>query len=237
MSRFDTTRWSIVLRARGEAGEARVALQALCMRYRPPVLAYIRRRGYGAESAEDLTQTFFTRFLEQAYHAAADPARGRFRAFLLTALKRFLIDSDEENRAQKRGGHVQFKSLDDALSGTSLERIADHQSPETAFERDWAATVLEAAMSRLRTEADEAGKQQLFDHLSQFLLERPDDADYERIADTLKLRRNTLAVAVHRLRQRLRELVRDELAQTTSDRSELESELRQLRTALSTVMA
>lgn len=237
MSRFDTTRWSIVLRARGEAVEARAALEALCQRYRPPVLSYIRRRGRSAENAEDLAQTFFTRFLEHAYHADADPARGRFRAFLLTALKRFLIDADEEDRTIKRGGLVHFRSLDDASNGASLEHMADARTPEIAFERDWAATVLEAAMFRLRSEAETAGKRALFDQLSEFLLERPDDADYTRVAEALHLRRNTLAVAVHRLRHRLRELVRDELAQTTADRAELESELRQMRAALSNVLS
>jgi RNA polymerase sigma factor (sigma-70 family) len=238
MTRFDTTRWSMVLRARGGPVEARAALDTLCRRYRPPVLAYVRRRGYSSENAEDLAQTFFARFIELAYHADADPARGRFRAFLLTALKRFLIDADAASHATKRGGQINFKSLDyQANSGDSLQHLADSQTPENAFERDWAATVLESAMFRLRHEATDAGKQKLFDHLSEFLLERPDEADYVRVASELNLRRNTLAVAVHRLRHRLRELVREELAETTADSGELEAEMRQLRAALNNVMA
>jgi len=237
MTRFDTTRWSIVLRARGEAGDARAALENLCQRYRPPVFAYIRRRGYATETAEDLAQTFFAKFLEHAYHADADPARGRFRAFLLTALKRFLIDADAERHALKRGGEIHFKSLDDELGSDTLDGLAERQTPEMAFERDWAATVLESAMARLRSEATQAGKQQLFEQLSEFLLERPDETDYLRVAEALNLRRNTLAVAVHRLRHRLRELVRAEIAETTTDNSELESELRQLRASFNNVMA
>lgn len=238
MTRFDTTRWSIVLRARDSSGESRTALEALCRMYRPPVLAYIRRRGYSAETAEDLCQTFFAEFLEHAYHADADPARGRFRAFLLTALKRFLIDADNEAHAVKRGGRIQLKSLDDSAIGISNpENLTDAETPERAFERTWAVTLLESAMLRLREEAAQAGKQELFDALSEFLTERPDEADYARVATTFNLRRNTLAVAVHRLRHRLRELVRDELAQTTIDRVDLEAELRDMRSALGTVIA
>ena len=131
MTRFDTTRWSIVLRARGEPAEARAALEALCRTYRPPVLAYVRRRGYSAETAEDLAQTFFARFLEQAYHADADPARGRFRAFLLTALKRFLIDADDEVNALKRGGNIQFvrlKRSGNEATASTASPMAIHRS-------------------------------------------------------------------------------------------------------------
>lgn len=233
MSRFDTTRWSVVLRARGGAGSAREALELLCRTYRPPVLAYIRRRGHAGDAAEDLTQAFFARFLEQDCHATADPARGRFRTFLLTAVKRFLINAHAEAQALKRGGGMHFESIDDDAarippSGT--------ETPEQAFERSWAAVVLDAALRRLRVEAEQAGKRTLFEHLREFLTEAPDEADYARVAQALNLRRNTLAVAVHRLRHRLRELVRAELAETTARHSDLECELRELRAALGTVL-
>jgi RNA polymerase sigma factor (sigma-70 family) len=223
MSRFDTTHWSIVLRARGAPGDARPALETLCRTYRPPVFAYVRGRGYAADVAEDLTQAFFTRFLEQAYHADADPDRGRFRAFLLTALKRFLINCDLENKAQKRGGGIHF----DALSSVSsdLAQADMHAAPDVEFERNWALAILDSAMGKLRAEAEAAGKLDLFEHVHDFLTERPDEADYERTATALNMRRNTLAVAVHRMRHRLRELVREEVAQTTLDRSELDEEL------------
>ena len=238
MTHFDTTHWSIVLRARGDEADARNALEALCRTYRPPVLAYVRRRGYSMEAAEDLAQTFFARFLEQAYHANADPTRGRFRAFLLTALKRFLIDADANAAALKRGGNVHFRSLESngPNEDDTLNRVSDGETPERAFERSWALALLESAMRKLRDEAIRAGKAALFDRLSEFLADSPDDADYKRIANELNLRRNTLAVAVHRLRHRLRELVREELSQTTIDADEMQSELREMRGVLNEVM-
>lgn len=231
MTRFDTTHWSVVLRARGDAGQARHALEALCRTYRPPVLAYIRGRGYSSDAAEDLAQSFFARFLEHAYHADADPARGKFRAFLLTALKRFLINSDMENHALKRGGGIHFDPLP-TDSGEVTPIASNAATPEMEFEHSWAVTVLDTAMNKLRTESELAGKGVQFEHLREFLAERPDEEDYTRAAFALNLRRNTLAVAVHRLRHRLRELVRDELAQTTLDRNDLETELHGLSAAL-----
>ncbi|HZX91637.1 MAG TPA: sigma factor [Rudaea sp.] len=231
MTRFDTTRWSMVVRARGDSRDARDALGSLCRAYRPPVVAYIRSRGYAGD-AEDLAQTFFARFLEDAYHTVADPARGRFRAFLLTALKRFLINADVEAHALKRGGGMRIDALaDEAPSGADW--LINSASPERAFERSWAIAVLDAAMTRLRQEAEQAGKGALFEQLREFLTERPDEADYARAAAALNLRRNTLAVAVHRLRHRLRELVREELAQTTACKDDLDVELRELRATLS----
>lgn len=225
MGRFETTRWSVVLRARGEAGDARVALEQLCRTYRPPVLAFVRFRGYTADAAEDLTQAFFARFLERAWYSSADPERGRFRSFLLTALKRFLIDSDAQAATLKRGGGVRFEALDDD-SGCAG---AAGETPDAAFEREWAHAVLRAAFARLRGEAEQAGKLELFRRLSEFLVERPEEAEYARAAEDLHLRRNTLAVAVHRMRHRLRDLVREELLETTSNQTELEDELRTLR--------
>jgi len=235
MARFDSTQWSLVLQARADTPDARVALDRLCRTYRPPVLAYIRGRGYAPEATEDLAQTFFTRFIEDAYHASADPTRGRFRAFLLVALKRFLINANAEAHTLKRGGDISLRRLDD--SQLNVEQFAaEGEGPEQAFERSWAMSVLDVAMRRLRAEAREAGKVEMFEQLSEFLTERPDEADYERAARALNLRRNTLAVAVHRLRHRLRELVRAELAQTTAAREDLETELRDLRATLAGVI-
>lgn len=224
MGRFETTRWSVVLRARGDADEARAALEQLCRTYRPPVLAFVRFRGYAADAAEDLTQAFFTRFLERAWYSAADPNRGRFRSFLLTALKRFLIDADAEAAALKRGGGVRFQTLDDDEAW--MDAAGD--TPDAVFEREWAHAVLRVALARLRAEAEQAGKLALFQRLGEFLIERPDEAEYARAAEDLHLRRNTLAVAVHRLR----ELVHEELLETTSSPTELEEELRTLRGSL-----
>ncbi len=235
MAKFDSTQWSLVLRAREDTPDARTALDRLCRVYRPPVVAYIRSRGYAHEATEDLAQTFFTRFIEDAYHATADPERGRFRAFLLIALKRFLINQYAEAHTLKRGGDINLRPLDD--SQLDMEQLpAGDDGPERVFERTWAMTVLDAAMRKLRREVEEAGKMPLFEQLAEFLTERPDDADYERASRVLNLRRNTLAVAVHRLRHRLRELVRAELAQTTNAREDLEMELRDLRATFAGVI-
>lgn len=225
MDRFQTTRWSIVLNARNNPGQARSALESLCRTYRPPVHAYILAHHYTAESAEDLTQAFFTRFIEQGYYLKADPLRGRFRGLLLTALKRFLDDTLDQEKTRKRGGHAQVRSLD---SLTSDPGLLDRETPEFAFHRSWAHTVVKGALRKLREEAKAAGKAELFDALSVFIAERPDDADYERVAARFGMRRNTLAVAVHRLRQRLRELIRNQLAETASDNDDLERELHEL---------
>lgn len=230
MSRFDTTRWSVVLQARGNPEEARPALEALCRTYRPPVLAFVRGCGYQPAAAEDLTQAFFASFLERSWYRSADPERGRFRSFLLTALKRFLIDASRESGTLTRGGAFRFEPLDEKAGETGEAGDA----PECVFEREWARTVLNAALARLRAEAKHAGKLALFERLSEFLLERPDETDYARVAEDLQLRRNTVAVAVHRLRHRLRELVRAEVAEATSCRAELEDEMRNLRAAMRT---
>ena len=234
MTRFDSTQWSMVLRARGSNASARAALETLCRVYRPPVLAYIRGRGYSSDAADDLAQAFFARLLEEEYYAAADPSRGRFRAFLLTALKRFLINSDVHARTLKRGGGTRIERMDDGDS--DVEYVSSDDGPERAFERSWAMTLLDAAMRRLRAEAEQAGRRAMFDELQEFLTEAPDEADYERAAVALGMRRNTLAVAVHRLRNRLRELVRAELLQTTAGREDLQSEMRVLHATLAGVM-
>ena len=235
VNRFQTTRWSIVLHAGRETAGARDALEQLCRTYRSPVIAYVRGRGCSADVAEDLGQAFFARFIEGAYHAQADPARGSFRAFLLTALKRFLDDDAEREHAQKRGGKFQFQSLD-AMGSDEAQNVADRDTPEQAFERAWAKAALRAAMHRLKAETAAAGRADLFDQLCEFLAERPSEADYERVADALKMRRNTVAVSVHRLRQRLRELVQDELAETAVDKEGFDGELDRLRKSLATVM-
>ncbi|MCR6662895.1 MAG: sigma-70 family RNA polymerase sigma factor [Luteimonas sp.] len=229
MTKFTTTRWSLILDARTGQASAREALEEICRAYRSPVLAYVRRSGTPRLDAEDLTQEFFTRLLERRWDEHADPARGRFRAFLLTALKRFLLDARDSASTQKRGGgqlRVEWEDATAALPG------ADASSPEHAFERAWAATVIERAYARLREEAMHAGKQALFERLSPFLAEAPDAADYPRIAAELGLRANTIAVSVHRLRLRLRELVRAEIADQTDGPDAVEAELKTLRNAL-----
>jgi len=225
MTAFATTRWSLILESRLDTASAHEALQALCTAYRGPVLAYVRHRGHGREDAEDLTQEFFAHFLAERIHHAADPARGRFRAYLLGALRYFLADQFTVKSALKRGGRAQHEQLDEAEPSGS-------DQPERVFERHWALTVMQRALTRMRAEAEAAGKERLFDALRDFLVEQPSTDDYERVCAQLGMRRNTLAVAVHRMRHRLRELIRAELADTVLSPEDVEAELGALREVL-----
>jgi RNA polymerase sigma-70 factor (ECF subfamily) len=226
MGGFATTRWSLILEARAQSTDARAALSQLCSAYRAPVLAFVRQRGMQREQAEDLTQEFFEHFLAERIHQGADPERGRFRSYLLAALRHFLSDRSAAAATIKRGGGFSHESMDESHD------LAGDDTPERAFERRWALTVLARAMDRLRQEAEEAGKRALFDGLQEFLLEQPSRDDYERVSEKLGMRRNTLAVAVHRMRERLRELVRAELADTVTEAREVEAELGALRQVL-----
>jgi RNA polymerase sigma factor (sigma-70 family) len=230
MSMFSTTRWSLVLATRDDDASSRDALAWLCTQYRAPVVAYVRRFGYPRQDAEDLAQAFFVKFLESRYHADADPARGRFRSFLLTALKRFLANARDHDHAQKRGGGGVVSGVDSGV----VEMLADDVggTPDETFDRMFARTVVEHALARLTREAREAGKTELFDATREFLLESPEPARYGEVADRLGMRRNTLAVTVKRLRARLQELVRAEIAETCSDPGDVETELRAVRDAL-----
>lgn len=224
MAGFETTRWSLVLAARAEGPDARGALEALCKAYRPAVLAYIRGWGYSRTDAEDVTQSFFARFLERRVHAAADPLRGRFRVFLRTALHNFVIST----RASANAAHRKSSQPPSGIDPDELSSESDADLPDRAFERAWALLVVHRALRRLRAEARDAGKLELFERLQDFLLEPPDRDDYERVAQATATRSNTIAVATHRLRQRLRELVMRELADTVSDPAETDEEYAQL---------
>ena len=226
MGSFATTRWSLILKSRSDSSSARTALEELCRNYRAPVLAYVRHFGIPLDRAEDLTQEFFAHFLADRIHHSADPARGQFRAYLLTSIRNFLQDSQEKARAAKRGAGAAHVALDELVPAASAEQ------PEHAFERRWALAVLERAASRLRDEAEAAGKLALFEELDEFLVEQPSTDDYEQVATRLGMRRNTLAVAVYRMRQRLRELVRAELADTVAAPEDVDEELRALREVL-----
>jgi RNA polymerase sigma-70 factor (ECF subfamily) len=219
MGVFATTRWSMILAAREDTPDARTALERLCRCYRPAVLAYVRGSGYPRADAEDLTQGFFARFLEKRVHAAADPARGRFRVFLRTALHNFLANNAEYESAACRRAPL-------PASGRDPEDLADGPGgrPEQAYERAWALTVVERAKRRLRRESIASGKEELYRRLEPFVLEAPVADDYARIAADLGTRPNTIAVATHRLRQRLRELIEKELSMTVADMADVESE-------------
>lgn len=227
MSRFQTTRWSLIASAAAEtSAHARPALERLCRAYRPPVLAYIRRCGHAGADADDLVQAFFLRFLEKAWYADADPRRGRFRNLLLVSLRRFLADELARERALKRNGRAR-------ADADALEQLADPgETPEQAFDRAWLGTVLARAMTRLHQEWHGAGKQVEFAQLAPLLAEGPDTGELQAIANRLGLNRNTLAVQLHRMRSRLRQLARLELLQTVDSREALEAELAELRGVL-----
>lgn len=230
MTRFCTTRWSLVMDARSASHAAARALDQLIQVYRPPVLAYVRRHSYDSAAAEDLTQSFFEQLLRLRTYASADPERGRFRVFLLVALKRFLSNQATAAHAAKRGGGQIALSLDEQAEQGSLP--ADTDSPDAAYDRAWARVVVNQAAARLESEAQAAGKGELFLALREFLLESPDSDDYAQAAERLGLRRNTLAVAIHRMRQRLRELVREELSDTVDGAEQIQAEMDDLQHAL-----
>jgi len=227
MAKFPTTRWSVLVAGRDDPGAARSALEYLCGAYRRPVLAFVRRTTPSRAEAEDLTQSFFTSLIERRIDARADPLRGRFRSLLLASLRNFLSNAESARRAEIRGGGASHASLEEGL-----QVDADGEDPEDAFMRHWALTVLQRALSTLHSEAELAGKLELFEALRGFLVEAPEREDYERLAERFGMRSNTLAVAVHRLRHRLRDRVRAELAETVANEDELEDELRLLRIAL-----
>ena len=226
MSQFQTTRWSLIAAAAQERPAlARGALEQLCRAYRPPVLAYLRRSG-PAQDAEDLAQAFFVRFIERGWYRDADPARGRFRALLLTALRRFVLDQRNAGHAAKRGGGTE-------MVDEGIDRAWDPgETPEQAFTRAWMSTILSSAWERLHEEWSRAGKREQFARLAPLLLERADSAELDALAQELGIRPNTLAVQLHRIRQRLRQLVRLEMLQTVGSSEALERELAELRDAM-----
>lgn len=225
MTGFQTTQWSLIGAARGNPAGARSALEQLCRAYRPPVLAFIRRSGYGSSDAEDLTQAFFMRFLERSWYAEADPKRGRFRSLLLSSVRHFLSDQHAHAHALKRNGHC--------LGEEAIEHLVDEgETPEQAFTQAWLGTVVGHAMARLQSEWIHAGKAEQFDQLAPMLLEHADSEELQALAVATGVRSNTLAVHAHRMRQRLRQLVRLELLQTVGSREALEEELAELRGTL-----
>ena len=224
--RFETTHWSLVLGAGEQDAEARGALAVLCARYRPPVLAYVRRHA-GLHEAEDLVQAFFERVLDARLYDRADPTRGRFRNFLLTALQNFLHHQHEAGQRLKRGAGVTV-----SLEPEALERLAGGDGPESEFDRAWALAALDGALTRLRRECERAGRGAWFRALEPYVLEPVERDGYHALAERMGSKPNTIAVAVGRLRQRLREHVRAELSETVHSERDLGDELHALRDAL-----
>ncbi len=229
---FKTTRWSLVLAAADPADtQGHDALEALCRAYWPPLYAYLRRRGNSTEQAQDLCQGFFERLLTDNTLSNADRDRGRFRSFLLTALKHFAANAHRDANALKRGGGFALEPLD-------LERVehrlsaSDSDDPEVVYERQWAATVLDRVLGRLRADYKRGGRERLFDMLSPHLTGTGDSKPYADICVELSMSEGAVKVAVHRMRKRYGRLLRDEVAETLSDPKEVDDELRSLLGAL-----
>ena len=233
---FVTTHWSLVVSARDrQSPQSAAALEKLCRAYWYPLYAYVRRSGQSKENAEDLTQAFFARLLEKNYLDSARQERGRFRSFLLMALKYFLANEWERAHARKRGGFQTQLSLDTDLAERKFqsEIAAAEIPPDRAFERRWALTLLEQTMSRLRSEFKRSGKISEFERLKIFLTADKKEIPYAKTAGELDMSESALRVAVHRLRKRYRELFREEIAHTLAEGESVDEEMRYLLSVLS----
>jgi RNA polymerase sigma-70 factor (ECF subfamily) len=236
---FAATRWTLILRARGETPEARAALGELCESYYHPVLRFLRREGRGEDAARELTQEFFARLLASSGFDKADPERGRFRSYLLGALKHFLADQRKHEHRLKRGGVVTAQSLD--VGGLGEEagslRIADASSPspEAFFDREWALALMARALALLEKEFTAAGRRNQFDTLKPWLMGEAPSMSQADAARQLGLSEGAVKVGIHRLRKRFRDAVRTEISQTLRDPSLalVDEELRHLIAALS----
>ena len=227
---FVTTHWSVVLAAaRTDTTRAKVALEHLCRIYWYPIYYFVRRQGHSIHDAQDLTQEFFARLLEKHWIADADQSRGRFRSFMLLMLKRFLVVEWRKANAQKRIGDLHALPLPlDAAETRYSREPADNRTPEQAFEKQWALTLLEEVLQHLRGEYDRDGKGVLFDKLKPCLIGSRETQPYALLAAELDMSEGAVKVAVCRLRERYRERLKAEIARTVAGPSEVDSELRHL---------
>lgn len=232
--RFATTRWSRVLAAGAGGGRSERALAELCADYWYPLYAYARRRGYDAEDARDLTQSFFVHLLEKGALGVADPSRGRFRTFLLTAMQNFVNGQWRKRSALKRGGGAETVSID-LRSAEALYRIepARDLSPEAVYQRRWALGVLDRAVAELRRQYDAAGKGELFEALKDGLGRDEGLPPYAELAARLGLSEGAIRSAVYRLRRRWRDQLRRQVAETVDRESAVDDELRSLLASVS----
>jgi DNA-directed RNA polymerase specialized sigma24 family protein len=234
-SGFNTTSWTLVRAAAAHPNaDSRDALAALCQAYWHPVYAFIRRNGYDPDQSQDLSQEFFALLLEKNYLLDADRARGRFRTFLLTAVKHFLANEWDRAHALKRGGGQTAVSIDLVEAEKWYAPAAVEQStPESIFERRWVLSVLEHVTVKLRAEFTAIGKAEQFDKLFTFLNREPDTNRYDAVAAQMGLSAGSLRMAVHRMRKKYRKLLRAEIGATVSTPEETDEEIRFLMAALS----
>ena len=233
-ARFEATEWTVVLGAAADSGEsALAAMERLCRIYWPAVYAFIRRQGLAAHDAQDLTQDFFARLVEKQSLQHVDRDKGRFRSFLIASLRNFLANARDHAQAAKRGGGVNVISIEAEQAERGYFDIADTRdaTPEQSFDRQWALTVLDRALKRLEQEQTAAGKASQFARLREFLSNAAEEG-YAHAAADLGLKPGTVSVAVYRLRQRYRDLVRAEVAQTLAAGDDVDAELGYLLGAL-----
>jgi RNA polymerase sigma-70 factor (ECF subfamily) len=227
---FPHTRWSLVLAAtRKDAPESAEALEALCRAYWYPLYAYVRRCGQSPHDAQDLTQEFFCRLLEKRWLDSADREKGKLRTFLIVALKNFMSKEWRRASAQRRGGGQSQVPFDTEFAESRY--AADHSATLAAdetFDKQWALTLLDLTVNRLRAEFAAAGKPGDFEALKGCLMAAPGAIDYVTVASRLGMNEGAARVAVHRLRKRFREIYREEISQTLSDQADVAGELRHL---------
>ena len=229
---FDTTDWSLIQHARADdTSEARDAMSRLFLTYWSPVYGFIRHAGHGAADAEDLAQAYFARFYEKRYVADFRPEAGRFRTFLRASLSHFLANERDRYRALKRGGGSRPIPLDAATAEERYRLEPSHDlTPEALFEREWAAALLAACLARLRSEEEARGGLERFDVLKRFLVDGP--SEYDEAASRLGVGEGAVRVAVHRMRRRFGDVVREEIARTVADPKDVDSEIRWLLAAI-----
>jgi len=239
---FVTTRWSLILSAAtfgSEEQKARDALAELCRTYWRPIFSFVRARGYSIEDAKDLTQDFFVTMLKDNWLQQADRRRGRFRSLLLRSLQNFLINAAEKTHARKRGGDLEFIPWDNWAAEEFSQLPASAQTldslpPERIFDLTWATAVVEHALQRLREECESKGKLWLFQALSPHLAEERDELSYANLSGKLGMAETAVKKQLHKMRQRYRSLLRDEVSQTVEDPGDVDDEIRYLCASLAT---
>jgi RNA polymerase sigma factor (sigma-70 family) len=228
--RFETTQWSLVSAASDEA-EKQAALAGLYRSYCTPVYFFVRRRGYSREDAQDLTQDFFLHLVEKNAFSRADPSRGKFRTFLLGALEFFLHHEAERARSQRRGGQSNIVFVDAAHAEAQYQLVDSALTAEQIFDARWAGTLIEGALTRLEEEMEQAGKRELYNQISGFVM-ADEESSYLEVAQRTGLTVSAIKTAIHRLRSRYRALLRDEIARTVTSSADFDEEIRALRSSL-----
>jgi RNA polymerase sigma factor (sigma-70 family) len=226
---FTTTHWSVVLEAQGGTPAAQDALEKLCRTYWRPIYGFVRRRGAGAEDAEDLTQGFFALLLERKDLNTVRKEKGRLRSYLLTSVKHFLADESRHAMAIKRGKGQRLIPLDDIREGERTDfKQTDRFTADQIYERRWAFTVLEQVMVRLRDEYRSAGNVRFFDQMKKMLMDESDRPSQAQVAAEFDMTENAVKQAFYRFRQRYQALLREEIAHTVAIPGDIEDELRHL---------